>query len=56
MGYLAEAISRFAQPLIDGLAMSPTATKRPAKKYAGTGRNERCPCGSGKKYKVCCGR
>jgi hypothetical protein len=41
---------------LDGLAMSPTATKRPAKKYAGTGRNERCPCGSGKKYKVCCGR
>jgi hypothetical protein len=33
----------------------PTA-RRPAKKYAGTGRNERCPCGSGKKYKVCCGR
>ena len=20
------------------------------------GRNERCPCGSGKKHKVCCGR
>ncbi len=32
------------------------AQRRPAKKYAGTGRNERCPCGSGKKYKVCCGR
>jgi hypothetical protein len=30
--------------------------RRPAKQYAGTGRNERCPCGSGKKYKVCCGR
>jgi uncharacterized protein YecA (UPF0149 family) len=30
--------------------------QRPAKPYAGTGRNERCPCGSGKKYKVCCGR
>ena len=26
------------------------------KKYAGTGRNEPCPCGSGKKYKLCCGR
>jgi hypothetical protein len=37
-------------------AISPTARRRPAKKYAGTGRNERCPCGSGKKYKVCCGR
>lgn len=21
-----------------------------------TGRNELCPCGSGKKYKYCCGR
>ena len=29
---------------------------RVVKKYAGTGRNERCPCGSGKKYKLCCGR
>ena len=37
-------------------AMPPTAPRRPVKKYAGTGRNERCPCGSGKKYKVCCGR
>ena len=28
----------------------------PTKKYAGTGRNSPCPCGSGKKYKFCCGR
>ena len=27
-------------------------TRRPPK----VGRNERCPCGSGKKYKKCCGR
>lgn len=32
------------------------APRRPVQKYAGTGRNELCPCGSGKKYKVCCGR
>jgi uncharacterized protein YecA (UPF0149 family) len=25
-------------------------------KYPGTGRNEPCPCNSGKKYKRCCGR
>lgn len=25
-------------------------------KYAGTGRNAPCPCRSGKKYKLCCGR
>lgn len=26
----------------------------PDEKYKGTGRNEQCPCGSGKKYKKCC--
>jgi preprotein translocase subunit SecA len=36
-------------------------TARPSKqpvKVAGTkvGRNDPCPCGSGKKYKKCCGR
>jgi hypothetical protein len=29
-------------------------TRRSAK-YPGTGRNEKCPCGSGKKHKKCCG-
>ena len=28
----------------------------PEKEYAGTGRNDSCPCGSGKKYKKCHGR
>jgi uncharacterized protein YecA (UPF0149 family) len=38
-------------------AMPPPAPRiRIEKKYPGTGRNERCPCGSGRKYKVCCGR
>jgi len=27
-----------------------------AAKYAGTNRNDPCPCGSGKKYKKCCGK
>jgi len=27
---------------------------RPVKSYARVGRNDRCPCGSGKKYKKCC--
>jgi uncharacterized protein YecA (UPF0149 family) len=27
----------------------------PTQKHAGTGRNSPCPCGSGRKYKVCCG-
>jgi len=26
----------------------------PVEKYPGTGRNDLCPCGSGKKYKKCC--
>jgi hypothetical protein len=37
-------------------AVMPLAPQRSVKKYAGTGRNEPCPCSSGKKYKVCCGR
>jgi uncharacterized protein YecA (UPF0149 family) len=36
--------------------MPQPSVRRPPKKYPGTGRNERCPCGSGKKYKICCGR
>jgi uncharacterized protein YecA (UPF0149 family) len=27
----------------------------PTKNYPGTGRNALCPCGSGRKYKRCCG-
>ena len=30
--------------------------KRPARAGEKIGRNEPCPCGSGKKYKMCCGR
>jgi len=30
--------------------------KEPTKKADKTGRNDECPCGSGKKYKNCCGR
>lgn len=32
------------------------AVKKPVKAGAKIGRNELCPCGSGKKYKKCCGR
>ena len=31
-------------------------TPTPAKAEKKIGRNEPCPCGSGKKYKKCCGR
>ncbi len=30
------------------------ATRTPVRREARTGRNEPCPCGSGKKYKKCC--
>lgn len=33
----------------------PTTPAR-ADKYPGTGRNAPCPCNSGRKYKLCCGR
>lgn len=39
--------------------MGSKTTEQPAPretKYPGTGRNEPCPCNSGKKYKRCCGR
>jgi uncharacterized protein YecA (UPF0149 family) len=32
-----------------------SVVSRPTKKYPGTGRNAPCPCGSGRKYKLCCG-
>jgi SEC-C motif-containing protein len=38
---------------VDGDMVKPRPVKREGKKV---GRNEPCPCGSGKKYKRCCGR
>lgn len=32
------------------------AKKQPKKKENKVGRNDPCPCGSGKKYKNCCGK
>jgi uncharacterized protein YecA (UPF0149 family) len=36
-----------------GPEIKPETVRRQGKKI---GRNEPCPCGSGKKYKQCCGR
>ena len=33
-----------------------TLEKKPVRKGQKVGRNDPCPCGSGKKYKYCCGR
>ena len=46
-----------ANPLIEGFAGGKApAKKAPAKKADKVGRNDPCPCGSGKKYKKCCGQ
>lgn len=37
---------------VDSVARKPTSYTRPSPKC---GRNDPCPCGSGKKYKKCCG-
>jgi uncharacterized protein YecA (UPF0149 family) len=28
----------------------------PLRRHADVGRNDPCPCGSGRKYKQCCGK
>ena len=44
--------------VIKGEAVTDTnkVKKQSPKKVAKIGRNELCPCGSGKKYKMCCGK
>jgi preprotein translocase subunit SecA len=45
------------QPMYFSHGDSAAGSKRkPVKKAAKIGRNQPCPCGSGKKYKKCCGR
>jgi uncharacterized protein len=46
-GSIAAQVSRLHRP-----AEAPPVSARPAK----TGRNDPCPCGSGKKYKRCCAK
>ena len=45
------------QPMFLSHGESAAGSKRkPARRSAKIGRNQPCPCGSGKKYKKCCGR
>ncbi|WP_319526064.1 preprotein translocase subunit SecA [uncultured Desulfosarcina sp.] len=45
------------QPLVFSGGGDAPAAKKPVKREASkVGRNDPCPCGSGKKYKKCCGR
>ncbi len=41
---------------VSGGSTDGSEKKKPVKKGAKIGRNDPCPCGSGKKYKYCCGR
>jgi uncharacterized protein YecA (UPF0149 family) len=53
-----EEARRKAQQEQDLVFSSGDSTPRTTKKRASAkvGRNDPCPCGSGKKYKKCCGR
>jgi preprotein translocase subunit SecA len=48
------------QQVAEGQAVRPggeaNQPKKPVRRQEKIGRNEPCPCGSGKKYKSCCGR
>ncbi|MCY3793816.1 MAG: SEC-C metal-binding domain-containing protein, partial [Gammaproteobacteria bacterium] len=56
------ALEAPAKPVADGDAASPTQAAPPDKaapfvrSERKVGRNEPCPCGSGRKYKQCCGK
>jgi len=48
--------SMMSRPPAPGGAGAPMPGMAPARPSAAVGRNDPCPCGSGKKYKKCCGR
>jgi preprotein translocase subunit SecA len=45
-----------SQKLIFNLSNDEERAHEPAKSQKVAGRNDACPCGSGKKYKKCCGK
>ncbi|MBE6960853.1 MAG: preprotein translocase subunit SecA [Ruminococcaceae bacterium] len=47
---------RVAKGMVEGVGGDGSRPKRQPRKVVKIGRNDPCPCGSGKKYKVCCGR
>ena len=51
--YLAEKPSEVAKNIATNDSKD---TKKIQKKSTKVGRNDLCPCGSGKKYKQCCGK
>ena len=47
---------RVAKGLVENVGGDGTTPKKQPRKVTKIGRNDPCPCGSGKKYKNCCGR
>ncbi len=47
---------RVAKNVVTNQSEETAMKKKPVKKEKTVGRNDPCPCGSGKKYKNCCGR
>jgi preprotein translocase subunit SecA len=45
-----------AKPTSEGFGGDKPIVRRPVVKAVRVGRNDPCPCGSGKKYKKCCGQ
>jgi len=59
LNYLCAGYKRFfahCRPFLAELSAlrMPPRPARPARAHPGIGRNDPCPCGSGKKYKKCC--
>ena len=48
--------TQVAKPTAESHGETAEQSKKPAKSAAKVGRNDPCPCGSGKKYKNCCGK
>ena len=44
-----------AKPTSEGFGGGQPIARKPVVKAVKVGRNDPCPCGSGKKYKKCCG-
>jgi hypothetical protein len=53
-GIVQYALSAIQDPF-DGWDVVHTKRILPHSRFSYVGRNDRCPCGSGRKYKKCCG-
>jgi uncharacterized protein YecA (UPF0149 family) len=45
-----------SRQIMDTLGINLNKKQQPIKRGKKIGRNEKCPCESGKKYKICCGK